>query len=156
MVLTAPAGILQPQFKYRFRVIIPMLEKIDENASSLFTSQVIDCFTDGINKKFNLKLRQPAVPGLINAINCIHNPLEIWVDLMNTNGENPMSTIVLHNCNMIKHDFGLDYASNEIASHDIVYDFQYMKEHLPGNNLNQKDDPKYGMTPEEAIKNLDK
>lgn len=124
-------GILQPLSSYRFRVIFSGTETFN---SLLMTQQVMNCSFNFVENEFVIKLRQPITKGMIGTVNSLRKGYtSITVDTFNTT-QDSLFSISLHRCKLVDHLFKLDYADNNIAVHDLVFEYLFLKEIDPVEN----------------------
>lgn len=115
-------GILQPLTAYRFRVIFSNPKTL------LMTQQVMNCSFNFVENEFRIKLRQPITKGMISSINSLCNGYSsITVDTLNGTND-PLFSIYLSQCKFISHSFKLDYSDANIAVHDLVFKYSFLKE----------------------------
>jgi len=121
-------GILQPLTAYRFRVIFSNPETL------LMTQQVKNCSFNFVKNEFRIQLRQPITKGMIDTVNSLCKGYSsITVDaLSGTN--NPLFSIYLSGCKFIDHSFKLDYSDADIAVHDLIFKYAFLKEIDPVEN----------------------
>jgi len=116
------SGILQPLTAFRFRVIFSSQETL------LMTQQVKNCSFNFVENEFRIQLRQPITKGMIATVNSLCKGYSsITVDTMS--GTNyPLFSIYLSLCKCIDHSFKLDYSDANIAVHDLVFKYSFLKE----------------------------
>ena len=116
------SGILQPLAAFRFRVIFSNTETL------LMTQQVMNCSFNFVENEFRIKLRQPITKGMISSINSLcRGYSSITVDTLNGTND-PLFSIYLSQCKCIDHSFKLDYGDANIAVHDLVFKYLFLKE----------------------------
>lgn len=121
-------GILQPLTAYRFRVIFSNPETL------LMTQQVVNCSFNFVENEFRIKLRQPITKGMIGTVNSLSKGYSsITVDTFDTT-HNSLFSIHLSHCKCIDHSFKLDYSDADIAVHDLIFKYSFLKEIDPVEN----------------------
>jgi len=118
-------GILIPDLKYRFRVRYPHDGRFNREGGDVLTRQTCNCEIDYVNKTITLKLEQPAALGEMHDLitYLIDSPSALIVESMAGDGE-PNYAITFSLCQCVEHEYRLDYAFSEAASHELIFQYR--------------------------------
>lgn len=114
-------GVLMPHMQHRFRVLFG---HCDEEIREQISAQITSTSLDYANNKVKIVLLQPVAGGALHQFlhEWLSGSLEIYIQALTT-GAKIAYTIRLSRLECIKHEFVLDYASNDVAKHTIVFKF---------------------------------
>ena len=116
-------GILQPLLKYRFRVVF-LSKNISKHEANGFSAQIVNVRTDFVKKTVSFDIQQPVL-GPIGKSTFMQSleqltdrPERIRIDLLD-GCDGVLDSFEFAGLKTIQHKFDLDYASSEVATHEI-------------------------------------
>lgn len=126
-------GIIQPAFRYRFRVLFG--EHTTNSALASLTQQVMNFKIDMKNKTATVQIRQPVTLGVFNAVKHLtKHSHSLYVERLNGANTETHSTIHFSGCECSEHSFDFDYKCEKedfVAVHDLVFTYADIHEEEP-------------------------
>lgn len=142
--------MLMPIYKYRFRVT---------HCPSFVTSNMVSVDFDMVNHKINMVVRVNVDPASFQDAMDFGRYGSFAIEMMDGGNDTSFYSLAPTQVKLVKHDFGLEYASSEPANH--TYEWSYVdldlyvpESKVPENQLPPKVDE--FLTPAEAMEKLTK
>ena len=106
-----------------FKVLFGHRGLLTDEISQQMSAQVVSVDIDYVNNLINMIMEQPLVGGALHQVLSSSVPtLDFFIHALDSKG---YSTYIIHpiQLKLQKHLFRLDYASNGIAKHEMVFSF---------------------------------